>query len=680
MQPALLRSCILAAGLFVLPPPARAADPLAKYDASIKPADRAHWAFQPVQPLRVPAVKDGAWLRNPIDAFVLARLEARGWKPAAAASGRVLLRRIYLDLLGLPPTPEEQQAFLGDTRPDAWERLVDRLLASPAYGERWGRHWLDVVRYADTNGYERDADKPGAWKYRDWVIRALNADTPYDRLVLEQLAGDELPHAGTDSVLATGFLRLGPWDDEPADPKADRFDQLDDLVSVTAEAFLGLTLACGRCHNHKFEPLTMHDYYRMVAVFAPLDRPRRGRTELDRPAVPPARRAEMSALLARFEHLQRLDRAGALVGLLGSAELRRRREQMRAQACAVPRGYFLEEHSPVAPVTHLLRRGSASQPGPRVEPGVPAVLAPRQPAFLPLGKYTSRRRRSLARWIASKDNPLTARVIVNRVWMHHLGQALVRTPGDFGRRGERPTHPELLDWLAGWFVDSGWSLKALHRLILTSSTYRMSRAWREDYAREDPDNRLLWRFAPRRLEAEAIRDSILAASGRLDRAMFGPGVRPAIQKAALEGHSDPATVWKADPPEKAERRTVYVHVKRSLLVPLVECLDLCDTTRSSGRRTVTTVAPQALMLFNGDFVNEQAAHLARRLRREAGADLDKQIDRAYRLVLCRPPTPREREMLRGYLDRQRKAGLKDDKARQQVCRVLLNLNELVYPD
>jgi hypothetical protein len=256
----------------------------------------------------------------------------------------------------------------------------------------------------------------------------------------------------------------------------------------------------------------------------------------------------------------------------------------------------------------------------------------------------------------------------------------VRTPGDFGKRGDRPSHPELLDYLAGWFVEKGWSLKALHRLIVTSTAYRMSRVWQPEYGKKDPENRLFWRFPPRRLEAEAIRDSILAASGRLNREMFGPGVRPAIPKGALEGHSDPNTVWKPDPPERAERRTIYVHVKRSLLVPLIECLDLCDTTRSTGRRPVTTVAPQALMLFNGAFVNEQARHLARRLVREAGNDVEKQVKYAYRLVLCRPPTPREWELLRGCFERQRRAGLTADAARQQVCRVLLNLNEMVYPD
>jgi hypothetical protein len=581
------------------------------------------WAFQPVRPVAVPRVKGAAWVRNPIDAFVLARLEAAGRKPSPTAPPATLLRRLHLDLTGLPPTPEEQEAFCRDSSPDAWGRLVDRLLSSPAHGERYARHWLDVARYADTNGYERDADKPSAWRYRDRVIRAFNADLPFDRFVVEQLAGDEVDDADVDSVLATGFLRLGPWDDEPADPKADRYDQLDDMVSTTAEAFLGLTLACARCHNHKFEPLTMLDYYRAVAVFNPLERPRDGRKELDRPAAPRGRKI-----------------------------------------AAAPPGYFLEERSPKPPATHLLRRGRPDSPGAVVQPGVPAVLAARQPAFLPPGEFTSRRRLTLARWIANRDNPLTARVIVNRVWMWHFGEGLVATPNDFGTRGAAPTHPELLDWLAGWFADHGWSLKELHRLVVTSSTYRTAKG-----------------LPPRRrLDAEVIRDGVLAASGRLNRAMYGPGVRPPIPAAALEGHSDPKTVWKPDGEREASRRSVYVHVKRSLMLPMLEALDYCDTARSTGRRLTTTVAPQALILFNGDFVNEQAAHLARRVADEAGPSEKDRLDRAYRLVLCRAPRDDERAMIGESLARHRKDGLSDEAAWAQVCRVLLNLNEFVYPD
>jgi hypothetical protein len=666
----------LAACLFASPLSARAADPLAKYDAAVKPADRAHWAFQPVRSVRIPVVKDTAWLRNPIDAFLLAQLEARGWKPAPPALPGQLLRRIYLDVIGLPPSPEEQEAFTADASPVALDRVIDRLLASPHHGERWARHWLDVARYADTNGYERDGDKPNVWRYRDFVIRAFNSNKPFDRFILEQLAGDELPHADTESVLATGFLRLGPWDDEPADPANDRYDQLDDIVSTTAEAFLGLTLGCARCHNHKFEPLTSLDYYRAVAVFSPLVRPRNGRTELDRPAVPAQLRAEIDQIDQRLASLRK------------AKQTERNLEVARLQnrLSTIQRGYFLEERSPTPAATHLLRRGRANAPGPEVRPGMPAVLAAVQPAFLAPDKFTTRRRLTLAKWIASPSNPLTARVIVNRVWQYHFGEGLVRTPSDFGTRGSKPTHPELLDWLAGWFVREGWDLKKLHRLILTSSAYRMSRKWRAEYGKSDPENRLIWRFSPRRVEAEVIRDSVLAVSGRLNLQMFGPGVRPPIPRAALEGHSDPNTVWKPGPDLKVSRRTVYVHVKRSLLVPLLEALDLCDTTRGTARRPVTTVAPQALMLFNGDFVNEQARHLADRLRREAGTDAERQLDLAYRLVLCRPATVRESTALQQFLKQQapRHARPDSEEARRHAltlaCRVLLNLNEFVYPD
>jgi hypothetical protein len=623
-------------------------DGLTRYDAQITAKDRSHWAFQPVRRPAVPEVNNRAWVRNPIDAFVLARLEAKGWKPSPPAEPQALLRRVYLDLLGLPPTPLEQEAFLNHQAADALERVMDRLLASPNHGERWARYWLDVVRYAETNGYERDADRPFVWRYRDYVIRSFSEDMPFDRFILEQLAGDELPDADANSLIATGYYRLGPWDDEPADPQEDRFDQLDDLVSTTGLAFLGLTMGCARCHDHKLEPLTMHDYYRVVAVFSGLKRPANGRTEL---TLPVGSRKELEARKGRK----------------GPPDL--------------PQGYVLHELSPQAPETRLLLRGKATRPGPRVEPGLPAVLVSKQPAFLPPDSHTSRRRLSLAGWIASPDNPLTARVIVNRVWQWHFGEGLVRSASDFGKAGDRPSHPELLDWLADWFVREGWSMHRLHRLILGSNTYRMSKRWRPDCGREDPDNRLLWRFPYRRLDAEAIRDSMLAISGRLNTKMYGLWTYPEVPKDALAGSSDPDKIWKAFDEREASRRTIYAHVKRSFLVPLLEVLDLCDTTRSSDRRLVTTVAPQALSLFNGSFANRQARHLAERLVKDVGSDPAKQIERAYRLALCRPPTATESSAMLRFLRQQ--ASATEGGSRQalvQMCRVLLNLNELVYPD
>jgi hypothetical protein len=734
---------------------ARADDPakeeralVSRSDQRITREDRQHWAFRPVKSPKVPEVRDTAWVRNPIDAFVLAGLEGQGWVPAPPAAPSALLRRVFFDLTGLPPKPEEMQAFLADRSPAAWDRVVDELLARLTYGERWARHWLDLVRYAETNGYERDDVKPYAWRYRDYVIRSFNEDKPYDRFLTEQLAGDEMPDASAEALIATGFNRLGPWDDEPADPKQDRFDQLDDLVRTTSEVFLGLTLGCARCHDHKFEPLTMLDYYRMVAIFDPLRRPQAGRTELARPV---GSRAELLALAerdrrigearSRIEALRVAFRAAFLAegrsGVSAAAlealkiEPAKRSDAQKALAAkhsaaferelaaALPRetrceidgleaeirdlrkrtpdlplGYFLEEPSPDAPPTHLLQRGRASSPGARVAPGMPAVLVAAQPAFPPPGERTSGRRLALAHWLTRPDNPLTARVIVNRVWQFHFGEGIVRTPSDFGTAATEPTHPELLDWLAARFIQDGWSLKRLHRLILTSSTYRMSKRRGERHSAEDPEDLLLARFPYRRLEAEAIRDAMLAVSGRLDATMYGPSVYPEIPRDALAAHSDPDKVWKPFDERAASRRTVYATVKRSLVVPMLEVLDFCDTAQSTPRRGTTSVAPQALTLLNGDFVNSQTRHFAARLLREAVDDPSRQVERAYWLALGRPPSDDERAEMLAYLDRETAASFAAHAARgahaadptahlealARMGRVLFNLNEFVYPD
>jgi hypothetical protein len=745
---AVLAGTSLATGAAGQEPPPDERARLAEYDAKVTPEDREHWAFRPVRPVAVPVVRDSRWVRNPIDAFVLAQLEEKGWAPSPAAQPRALLRRLHFDLTGLPPTPEEVQAFLEDPSPEALDRVAEGLLARPSYGERWARHWLDLVRFAETNGYERDAVKPEAWKYRDYVIRSFNEDKPYDRFLAEQLAGDELPDASAETLIATGFNRLGPWDDEPADPKQDRFDQLDDLVRTTSEVFLGLTLGCARCHDHKFEPLTSLDYTRMVAVFDPLHRPQDGRAELVRPV---GTRAELSALAGRD---RRIDEAKAEVASLRRAfrdeylvggrsrlpaeavealkaepssrteaqkalceahekefgeelqdalpdETRRRIDdlhaeidRLRAETPDLPMGYFLEEPSPAPPATHLLHRGQASNPGPRVDPGMPAVLVASQPAFPPPGERTTGRRSSLARWLTEPDNPLTARVIVNRVWQFHFGEGIVRTPNDFGTAGAPPTHPELLDWLADRFVREGWSLKALHRLIVSSNTYRMSKGWNAEYGAEDPEDLLLWRVPYRRLEAEAIRDAMLAASGQLDATLYGPSVYPEIPREALASHSDPDKVWRPFDERAASRRTIYGMVKRSLVIPMLEVLDFCDTAQSSPRRSTTSIAPQALTLLNGGFVNRQAHHLADRLVREAGDDPTCQVRRAYWLALSRPATEDEAAAMVAYLGRESDAlrnaaasrgePVEEAQVRREALarmgRILFNLNEFVYPD
>ncbi|MBL8240792.1 MAG: PSD1 domain-containing protein [Bryobacterales bacterium] len=641
----------------------------------------AHWAFHAPGKPAVPATRDAAWVRNPIDAFVLSKLEAKGWRPAARATDGDLLRRMYLDITGLPPTIAEQDAFRGD-----FEELARELLARGSYGERWARHWLDVVRYGDTNGYERDEIKPQVWKFRDYVIRSFNSDKPFDRFVMEQLAGDELPDANAETLLATGYARLGPWDDEPADPAEDRFDQLDDVLNTTAQGFLGLTLACARCHNHKFEPLTTKDYYGMIAVFNGLERPRNGRTELDRPigtwaeidrfnerekkiaGLREAAKAEWAAAAGVDVKKLSKEQAKAMAEALGKLPVEEEVARLKRETADLPRGYFMEERSATVKPTHILIRGKATSPGPEVEPSVPAVLAKTQPTFAFAGTRTSGRRLGLARWIASRENPLTARVIVNRVWQWHFGEGIVRTANDFGVMGDKPSHEALIDWLAVWFMDNGWSLKKLHALILGSNTYRMARTGNAAYAAADPENRLLWRMPYRRLEAEAILDSALAVSGKLNPAMYGEFVYPKMQKEALEGSSDPGKIWKPFEEEKASRRAIYYIVKRSLMVPLLEVLDLCDTARPAAKRQTTSVAPQALQLFNGDFMNRQAKYFAERLRREAQGDAAR-IERAYRLALARRPRAGEREAMLRFL---RTGSL------EEMCRVILNLNEFAY--
>jgi len=666
--------------------------PASATETETKKAEPRHWSFDPAVAPAVPAVRNRAWVRNPIDAFVLAKLEAKGWQPSPAATLAQLRRRAYFDLIGLPPSLAEQRAPLD----------IDALLRRPQYGERWARHWLDVVRYADTNGYERDAVKPHAWRYRDYVIDAFNTDKPFDLFVVEQLAGDLLPDANAETMTATGFLRLGPWDDEPADPAEDRFDQLDDIVSTTSQAFLGLTLGCARCHNHKFEPLLTRDYYGMVAVFNFLERPRNGRTERDRPVgtreelaqwtererrITQARNTLRRAWLSRggSTALPELARAAFLADAKSRTPeqhklVRDYQRTLDSELAAfepdiarlaqgvpdLPRGYIWD-NAAKPPATHILIRGKATAPGPEVPPVVPAVLVKEQQPLAP----TAGRRLEFAQWVASRGNPLTARVIVNRVWQWHFGEGLVRTASDFGKMGDRPAQRELLDWLAVWFMDNGWSMKRLHKLILESNTWRMAKTDNPRYAAEDPENRLLWRQNRRRLEAEAILDSTLAVSGKLNPALHGPFVYPLIPQEALEGSSDPDKIWQPFEETTASRRAIYYIMKRSLMVPLMEALDVCDTTRSSPKRLTTSVAPQALQLFNGAFIQGQARHLAARLREEAGPRPDAQIDLAWRLALARPPSPSELAAMRKFLIAE---------PLEELARVVLNLNEFVYPD
>jgi Protein of unknown function (DUF1549)/Protein of unknown function (DUF1553) len=713
-----------------------------------------HRAFRRVQAPDVPGVKDPAWVRTPVDAFVLARLEAAGLRPALPADPRTLLRRVYLDLIGLPPTPAEQKAFLEDASPDAYSRVVDALLARPEYGERWGRHWLDVARYAETNGYERDGPKPSAWRYRDYVIDAFNKDKPFDRFVIEQLAGDELPESDAETQIATTFLRLGTFDDEPANPHIDRYDQLDDVLGVTATAFLGLTLRCARCHDHKFEPFSQADYYRMLAVFEPLVRPQNGRLELDRPvgtdielaayrqriAKQEAERAELtrkieacegpirSRLLAGAAGVKSTTLPPDAVAAFGAEPGKRTKAQtdlvkkyaaqlnkdVRAAATAEertqlaslerdrtavearrppepPRGYIWHEQGTTAPVTHIFKRGDPDKPLAEVPPGLPAVLVRADPAKPIPTAHSTGRRTWLARWVASPDNPLTARVMVNRVWQHHFGRGIVATPNDFGVMGEAPTHPELLDWLAARFVADGWRLKPLHRLLVLSNTYRESSSLgaREDASGNDRRLSLFGRRTQPRLEAEAVRDSILAVSSRLNARRGGPSVYPLLPRAVLDGQSMPGDGWGHSDPAEAARRSIYVYSKRAIAPPELELLDTPDTTSPCEQRTISTTAPQALTFLNGAFTQEQSAYFADRLSREAGAEAAERIRLAFALALCRPPRAEELALALDFLKRQERRIAAEAKGKTpgdaaaralaDFCLVLLNANEFVYP-
>ena len=702
---------------------------------------RHFWSFQPVRRPPVPQSKQTDSAVHPIDAFIEEKLSKLGIEPGEIATPQHLLRRAWMDLVGLPPSIDEQERYLKDSSSTAYEDLVDRLLENRGYGERWGRYWLDLVRYADSNGYERDGAKPGVWRYRDYIIDSLNRDKPYDRFVLEQIAGDELPDRSQETVIATGFHALGAWQDEvdPLEAAQYRADELDDMLRTTAQTFLGVTIGCARCHNHKFDPISMVDYYSLSAILAPLKRPNVGREDRDRPL---GSLAELAAVQSRDQKITELsqqisqrrskteaewlesgksqlpveaiaafrapskERNPAQNQLIQKhsaqwqaeitaampedrrqqiAEIEQSIQKLRQATPDLPRGYFLFEDSPDPAPTFLLLSGRASNRGPQMQPAVPVVLTSSQPSIVPVPGQTSGRRLALARWLVDPANPLTARVIVNRVWQHHFGEGIVATPSDFGQIGARPTHPELLDWLSDWFVHDGqWSLKKLHRLIMTSRAYRRSSTATRQQREHDPENKWLGRFPQRRLEVEAIRDSVLVTSGKLNPEMFGPAVYLPIPASVIEAHTDKEAAWRTSPEPAIYRRTIYAYVKRTLLVPMLEVLDLCDTTNSTEKRSVTSIAPQALTLYNGEFMNSQAAFFAERVIREAGDDPNQQIDRAYRLALCRTPTVTEREALKQFLIEETQVSASESAvdgrraALIQICRVILNLNEFVY--
>ena len=834
-----------------------------------------YWAYKPVATPLIPKVPNAMWASNPIDALVYDRLRQNDLEPNTPADKATLIRRAYYDLTGLPPTPEEVQTFVNDDSPDAYEGVLDRLLASPHYGEKWARHWLDVVRYADSHGFERDENKPFMWRYRDYVVNAFNADKPYTEFITDQLAGDEYDTPTPESITATGYYRLGQWDDEPADPTQAVFDNLDDLVSTTTQTFLATTVGCARCHDHKIDPVPQADYYRFLAFFRNITETKRTsdygilhnvmnvmeQAEYD--AKVRAQRLQQAKLVeeqysiveafkeaAIKDDVEWLDKRDArlsdltdlsyrfyrdtwdtlpdfdmvkvetsddlthnyittvpasrneAIGLVYEGKLRvpakgeftfhfDARDGVRliigkdvvfesretgmlktSQTVELKKGlekfrleYFtkngppqlslawegqgvgkrslsisgndtsrgnemdtlLREHgveyvgkekhgrfraiqkelkelrdNPVPakrapavadkgidpPDTFVLIRGSAHAPGDKVEPGFPQVLSPPEIQFPEPSKErnTTFRRTVLAQWLASEENPLTARVMANRIWQHHFGRGIVRSSNDFGKLGEQPTHPLLLDWLAQEFMDNGWRMKPLHKTIMMSNTYRMSSRAQEEALAKDPANNLFWRYDMRRLTAEEVRDSLLATTGEINLSLGGPTVFPTLPAEVIETSSKKSNIvgsgiWGVATPEDEVRRSLYIHTKRSLRHPMLSSFDSADVDASCPVRFTTTQPGQALSMLNSDYVHDRATALLRRVQEEAGSNRDSQIERAFELALGRKPSPRELEMSHTYLNElQTIENQPPARAMQRLCLLVLNLNEFLYLD
>ena len=703
---------------------------------TFKPQQRRWWAIQPVTAVTPPVLDPlgTSWAKNEIDQFVYDKLKAKGLQPAPLASRAVYLRRVTLDLTGLPPTPTEAQAFLGDTKPGAEERLVDRLLANPRYGERWGRHWLDVVRYADSDGFKQDDTRPNMWRYRDWVIESWNNDKPFDRFIKEQIAADELYPGDMKALPGLGYLRLFEDEFNQANIRLRRQELLNDTTDNTAFAFMGVTLGCARCHDHKFDPLLHKDYYRLQAFFANMKID-------DESTLAPAREAaEYGAQMARYraEAKPVLDQIDALLAVPRAKFRKEYTERFPVEVQAViykapagrspmdwqiyhkaipqvevPDSSLLPKHLDAAgkakykallaeldryqallpqplptvqimrdqdvasPATHILKAGSIDSPLEEVAPGGLSILDPAPAAIRPLPELNSSgRRTALANLLADPRHPLTTRVIVNRIWQGHFGRGIVATPNDLGLMGERPTHRELLDWLTATFTGTdGWSIKKLHRRILLSATYRQASDFRAEAAAIDNDNKLLWRYPRRRLESEAIRDSMLAVSGLLDRTMGGPGVFPSVPEGTeiQEGRH-----WRKSTGDADEyRASVYIFARRLVRYPMLQSFDTPLAIESCGRRQETVTADQALELMNGDAAANFARALAKRVANDAGQSAEALAERAFRLALGRAPSASELSRSQAFLTKQ--AGLGSG-ALDDLCLSLLSSSEFLYID
>jgi hypothetical protein len=713
--------------------PAPAADPL--------PED---WAFRAFTRPAVPQLAAPQLAApqtagcNDIDRFLLAKLREQKLTYAPEADRRTLIRRVYFDLIGLPPTPEEVEAFVVDRSKDAYEKVVDRLLADPRFGERQALWWLDLVRFAETDGFNADGVRPHAWRYRDYVIKSFNADKPFDRFVKEQLAGDELFPKDQDALVATGFLRHYPDEYNAVNLEQRRYEILTDITDTTAATFLGLTFGCARCHDHKYDPVSQEDYFRMQAFYAgywPSDVPLVSPAELaayeKKQKAWEAQTAEVRAAIARIEEPARVKaqakersrfpeeyaklldvpfekrtplekQIAALVekqvygrtadvskALKGAEKdqfdaLKAKLADLAKEKPVDPPRAMAMTDLPEPPPMKLLKRGDWRKPGAELTPGFVGVITPKDPDVKPVNGSVGRRT-ALAQWVASSENPLTARVIVNRLWQHHFGYGIVRTASDFGIAGDRPTHPELLNWLACELVNpnravggteppASWSLKHVHRLIVTSAAYRQGTRGAEDGTKADPDNKLLWQYPRRRLDGEALRDAMLAVSGQLNPKAGGPGVFPELP-AELQKNF-PAWKPSADPAER-NRRSVYVFVKRNLRYPLFTLFDAPDRNETCARRFATTTAPQALTLLNDSVVLGFAKSFAARVTKEAGTDREKVAGHAFAVAIGRPPTSEEAAAMNGFLKRHPGS---ETEAVTDLCHALLNLNEFLYID
>lgn len=668
------------------------------------------WSLQPVRrPEPPPIIKDAGWPKNALDRFVLASLEAKGLHPAAEADKRTLIRRVTFDLLGLPPSPEEVERFVSDARPQAYEELVERLLASPHYGERWARHWLDVVRYGESQGFERDKLRSNAWQYRDWVVESFNNDLPFDEFIRLQIAGDVLRQDDPRAVIATGFLVAGAWDEvgqqqqSAAMKQVVRQDEMEDYIAVTSQTFLALTVNCARCHDHKFDPISQREYYQLSAALAGVKQgERESLTEVGRTQHAERIQALQSGIAEHERQLANCDDATKRRDLLSVLS------QLRMELQLVSGGKVYAVLPSPPDVTHLLERGDTRLQREIVNAGGVKSLTGVSADFqLKTDAPEGQRRVKLAEWIASENNPLTARVLANRLWHYHFGTGLVDTPNDFGFNGGRPTHPELLDWLASelvngqWSVVGGqsqasraasapganqpstivaelkskiptvktnrWSLKHLHRLIVTSATYRQAGEFNSAAHQVDANNRLLWHRSPQRLEAEAVRDAVLSVAGELNPALGGPGFRDFttfVRNTQFYEMIDPVGY-------AFQRRSLYRTWIRSGRSELLDVFDCPDPSTTAPKRAVTTTPLQALSLLNNSFMLRMADKMSERLVRECGDDVARQTARAYELAYARPPRADELTPAREFITTHGLAAF---------CRVLFNSNEFLHID